>query len=61
VVRGVYLDANGDLILLDQQRIPPESQAPAATGTRWRIGDVMLYLHGDGRPAVLRNLVGRVR
>lgn len=61
LVRGVYLDPNGDLILLDQQRVPSESPAPTATGARWRIGDVMVYLHGDGRPAVLRNLASRVR
>jgi hypothetical protein len=60
LVRGVYLDPNGALILLDQQRI--ESQPmPAATATRWRTGDVMLYLHGDAQQAVLENLAKRVR
>ncbi|MGH2709417.1 MAG: hypothetical protein ACRDJK_14145, partial [Actinomycetota bacterium] len=61
LVRGVYLDPNGALILLDQQRIRSEPQASTATETRWRIGDVMLYLHGEGRPAILRNLARRVR
>jgi hypothetical protein len=60
LIRGVYLDPNGVLILLDQQRI--ESQPmPAATATRWRTGDVMLYLHGDAQPGVLENLAKRVR
>lgn len=61
LVRGVYLDPNGGLILLDQQRIRSETRAPAATGTRWRIGDIMLYLHGESRPAMLRNLARQVR
>jgi eukaryotic-like serine/threonine-protein kinase len=61
LVRGVYLDPNGGLILLDQQRIRSGTRAPAATGTRWRIGDIMLYLHGESRPAMLRNLARQVR
>ncbi len=61
LVRGVYLDPNGGLILLDQQRIRSQTRAPAATGTRWPIGDIMLYLHGESRPAMLRNLARQVR
>jgi hypothetical protein len=61
VVRSVYIGPNGSLILLDQQRIRPGAKVPAATATGWRIGDVMLYLHGEARPEVLRNLVRRVR
>jgi len=60
LVRGVYLDPNGSLILLDQQRIQSQP-LPAATPTRWRMGDVMLYLHGDAQPGVLENLAKRVR
>jgi eukaryotic-like serine/threonine-protein kinase len=61
VVRSVYIGPNGDLILLDQQRVTPGERVPAATATSWRIGDVMLYVHGEARPEVLRNLVTRVR
>jgi eukaryotic-like serine/threonine-protein kinase len=61
VVRSVYIGPNGDLILLDQQRVRPGERVPAVTATSWRIGDVMLYLHGEARPEVLRNLVTRVR
>ena len=61
LVRGVYLDPNGGLILLDQQRIQSETPAPTATETRWRIRDVMLYLHGETRPAMLKNLARQVR
>jgi serine/threonine protein kinase len=61
VVRSVYMGPNGSLILLDQQRIRPGGRVPAATATGWRIGDVMLHLHGEARPEVLRNFVRRVR
>jgi len=62
VVRVVYLDAAGRLILLDQQRMAG-SQAPGTpTGSfRWAIGDVMLYLRGEPSPDVLRSLQARVR
>jgi serine/threonine protein kinase len=61
VVRSVYIGPDGSLILLDQQRIRPGGRAPAATATAWRIGDVMLHLHGEAGPEVLRSLVTRVR
>jgi hypothetical protein len=62
VVRVVYLDPRGRMILLDQQRLDP-SQAPAASSgnLRWVIGDVMLYLRGEPSPDVLRSLQARVR
>ena len=62
VVRVVYLDPRGRLILLDQQRMD-SSQAPsAASGNlRWTIGDVMLYLRGEPSQDVLRSLQARVR
>jgi len=61
VVRVVYLD-RGRMILLDQQRLRT-GQAPGAAGgnLRWALGDVMLYLHGEPGPDVLRNLQRRVR
>jgi serine/threonine protein kinase len=60
-VRVVYIGPDGSLILLDQQRMRPGRTAPAPTATRWLIGDVMLYLHGEARPEVLRNIAKRVR
>jgi anti-sigma factor RsiW len=62
VVRVVYLDPRGRMILLDQQRLDP-SQAPGATSgnLRWVIGDVMLYLRGEPSQDVLRTLQARVR
>ncbi len=61
VVRVVYLD-RGRMILLDQQRLRTGQAPGAAAGNlRWAQGDVMLYLHGDAGPDVLRNLQRRVR
>jgi hypothetical protein len=62
VVRVVYRDTRGRMILLDQQRLRT-GQAPGAPSgnLRWTQGDVMLYLHGDPGPDVLRNLQRRVR
>jgi hypothetical protein len=60
-VRVVYLAPDGSLILLDQQRIRPGRGVAAPTATRWHIGDVMLYLHGEARPEVLSNFARRVR
>ncbi|MDQ3223658.1 MAG: zf-HC2 domain-containing protein [Gemmatimonadota bacterium] len=61
VVRVVYQD-RGRMILLDQQRLRT-GQAPGASAgnLRWTQGDVMLYLHGEPGPEVLRNLQRRVR
>ncbi|HEX3235577.1 MAG TPA: serine/threonine-protein kinase [Gemmatimonadales bacterium] len=61
VVRAVYLDPNGRLILLDQQRISARASVPKATGDRWPIGSVMMYLHGETSPQTIRNLRARVR
>jgi hypothetical protein len=62
VVRVVYVDARGRMILLDQQRMQTGRSPGAAAGTlRWMLGDVMLYLHGEPPVDVLRNLQRRVR
>jgi hypothetical protein len=61
VVRSVYIGPNENLILLDQQRIPSAGRMGTATATSWRMGDIMLYLHGDAPPKALSTLVGRVR
>ena len=61
LVRTVYLDRSGGVILLDQQKIVADSAVEDEPGRRWVIGDVMLYLHGDTGPANLANLAKRVR
>jgi hypothetical protein len=62
VVRVVYTDSRGRMILLDQQRMRT-GQAPGAPegNLRWLVGDVMLYLRGEPGPEVLRSLQRRVR
>ena len=62
VVRVVYLDSRGRMILLDQQRTRG-GVAPGQTAgnLRWVTGDVMLYLRGEPSPDVLRSLQARVR
>jgi anti-sigma factor RsiW len=62
VVRVVYLDPRGRMILLDQQRLRAGQAPGAASGSlRWTLGDVMLYLHGEPGSDVLTNLQKRVR
>jgi hypothetical protein len=62
VVRVVYLDTRGRMILLDQQRMDSGNVPVAQPGSlRWAIGDVMLYLRGEPNPEVLRSLRERVR
>jgi hypothetical protein len=62
VVRVVYVDQRGRMILLDQQRMRSGQASGAAAGTlRWALGDVMLYLHGEPGADVLRGLQRRVR
>jgi len=60
VVRVVYQDNQGRMILLDQQRIRP-GQTWGAGETRWVIGEIGLSLQGEPGPAILRNLRPRVR
>jgi hypothetical protein len=63
VVRVVYQDAQGRLILLDQQRLKAgQDTAPPAGGQpHWTMGDVLLHLHGEIGPEVLRTMRARVR
>jgi anti-sigma factor RsiW len=62
VVRVVYLDSRGRMILLDQQRMDSGDAPVAPAGSlRWAMGDVMLYLRGEPNPEVLRSLRERVR
>jgi hypothetical protein len=62
VVRVVYQDSQGRLILLDQQRLRPgqATSAPGA-GPHWIIGEVSVHLSGEVSPDLLRNLRARVR
>jgi hypothetical protein len=61
VVRVVYQDSRGRMILLDQQRMEAGQQAPSSGSLRWAIGDVILYLRGEPSAEVLRSLQARVR
>ena len=63
VVRVVYQDAQGRLILLDQQRIRPgqSTVAPASPEPHWTMGEILLHLHGEIGPEVLRTMRSRVR
>jgi putative zinc finger protein len=62
VVRVVYVDSRGRMILLDQQQMRTGQAPGAAEGNlRWSVGNVMLYLRGDPGPEVLRTLQRRVR
>jgi hypothetical protein len=62
VVRVVYQDAQGRLILLDQQRLRPvqPTSAPGAE-PHWTVGEIALHLSGEVGPDVLRSLRARVR
>ncbi|MGH7580383.1 MAG: hypothetical protein ACREM9_09450, partial [Gemmatimonadales bacterium] len=62
VVRVVYQDSQGRLILLDQQRLRP-GQATTAPGDdpHWVMGEIALHLSGDVSADMLRNWRARVR
>jgi putative zinc finger protein len=62
VVRVVYQDSQGRMILLDQQRLRPGQTAPTRSSTpTWVTGDVLLHLQGEVGPEILRNIQPRVR
>ena len=61
VVRAVYLGPNESLVLLDQQRVRPGARVPIRDGNTWRVGNVVLRLHGEARPQILTDLSRRVR
>jgi hypothetical protein len=62
VVRVVYQDSQGRLILLDQQRIRPGQPTSAqGTGPHWIVGEIALHLSGEVSPDVLQTLRARVR
>jgi hypothetical protein len=63
VVRVVYQDAQGRLILLDQQRLRPgqDTTTPAGGQPHWTMGEILMHLQGEIGPDVLRTMRARVR
>ena len=62
VVRVVYQDSQGRLILLDQQRLRPgQSTSSPGNEPHWTAGEIALHLSGEVGPDVLRNWRARVR
>ncbi|MEO7987372.1 MAG: zf-HC2 domain-containing protein, partial [Gemmatimonadales bacterium] len=55
VVRVVYQDSQGRMIMLDQQRRSGQPAPPPSTGA-WSLGDVTMGLHGDVPAETLRSL-----
>jgi anti-sigma factor RsiW len=61
VVRVVYQDSQGRLILLDQQRLRSGQPAPSAGPLSWLIGDTAMWLNGEASGDILRTYRSRVR
>jgi cytoskeletal protein RodZ len=61
VVRVVYQDSQGRLILLDQQRLRSGQPAPSAGPLSWLIGDTAMWLNGEASGDLLRTYRPRVR
>jgi anti-sigma factor RsiW len=63
VVRVVYQDAQGRLILLDQQRLRAgqDTTPPAGGQPHWTMGEILVHLQGEVGPEVLRTMRARVR
>lgn len=61
VVRVVYQDSQGRLILLDQQRLRPGQPAPQGSPLGWVMGETAIWLHGEIGPDALRTYRPRVR
>jgi anti-sigma factor RsiW len=61
VVRVVYQDSQGRLILLDQQRLRPGQPTPQGSPLGWAIGETGIWLHGEVGPDALRTYRPRVR
>ncbi|HUR94044.1 MAG TPA: zf-HC2 domain-containing protein [Gemmatimonadales bacterium] len=60
VVRVVYQDSQGRLIMLDQQRLRP-GQAAAAGPLSWQIDNTAMWLNGEASGEILRTYRTRVR
>jgi hypothetical protein len=61
VVRVVYQDSQGRLILLDQQRLRAGQAPPPAAPLAWTIGGTAMWLGGEANPDILRTYRPRVR
>jgi len=61
VVRVVYQDSQGRLILLDQQRLRSGQPVPPETALSWTIGGTAMWLNGEAPAEVLRTYRPRVR
>ena len=61
VVRVVYQDSQGRLILLDQQRLRPGQPTPQGSPLGWVLGETAIWLHGEVGPDALRTYRPRVR
>lgn len=61
VVRVVYQDSQGRLILLDQQRLRAGQAPPAAAPLTWTIGGTAMWLNGEAGSDILRTYRPRVR
>jgi anti-sigma factor RsiW len=63
VVRVVYQDAQGRLILLDQQRLRAgqDTTPPSGGQPHWTMGEILVHLQGEVGPEVLRTMRARVR
>ena len=61
VVRVVYQDSQGRLIMLDQQRLRPGQPTPQGSPLGWVLGETAVWLHGEVGPDALRTYRPRVR
>jgi len=61
VVRVVYQDSQGRLILLDQQRLREGQPVPTASPLSWTIGGTVMWLNGEAASEILRTYRPRVR
>jgi putative zinc finger protein len=61
VVRMVYQDSQGRLIMLDQQRLRPGQPTPQGSPLGWVLGETAIWLHGELAPDLLRTYRPRVR
>jgi hypothetical protein len=61
VVRVVYQDSQGRLILLDQQRLRAGQALPPPGPLSWTIGGTVMWLNGEAGAEILRTYRSRVR
>jgi hypothetical protein len=61
VVRVVYQDSQGRLVMLDQQRLRPGQPVPSGSPLGWVLGETAIWLHGEVPPDALRTYRPRVR